>query len=186
MSDLHPDTPWLTDANALDVEYFYNYSGDKTPSNIVMRFADQNNGAIGETQMLSLVAVLWARFNTKWSKLYETMSATYNPIENYSMTEETTTAQDILTSQTGNSDGSIFGFNSNIAAPSAKSEAGNETHTTAEADKNIITHTRSGNIGVTTSQQMQQSSIDLWNGWNLFEQIFTDVDKVLTLPIYNY
>ena len=43
--------------------------------------------------------------------------------------------------------------------------------------------TRSGNIGVTTSQQMIQSERDLWQ-WNFFESVFTDLDYVLTLQIY--
>lgn len=42
---------------------------------------------------------------------------------------------------------------------------------------------RSGNIGVTTSQEMIQSERDLWV-WNFLEMVFNDVDKVLTLPIY--
>ena len=42
---------------------------------------------------------------------------------------------------------------------------------------------RSGNIGVTTSQQMIQSERDLWM-WNFFESVFTDLDYVLTLQIY--
>lgn len=43
--------------------------------------------------------------------------------------------------------------------------------------------TRSGNIGVTTSQQMIQSERDLWL-WRFFDQVFSDLDAVLTLPIY--
>ena len=46
------------------------------------------------------------------------------------------------------------------------------------------TLTRSGNIGVTTSQQMIESERNLWM-WNFYEQIFKDVDSVLTLKIYN-
>ena len=43
---------------------------------------------------------------------------------------------------------------------------------------------RSGNIGVTTSQQMIQSEIDLWQ-WNFIQTIYKDVDSVLTCPKYN-
>lgn len=44
--------------------------------------------------------------------------------------------------------------------------------------------TRSGNIGVTTSQQMIESERQLWL-WNFFYKVvFPDVDKVLTLAIY--
>lgn len=44
--------------------------------------------------------------------------------------------------------------------------------------------TRSGNIGVTTSQQMLQSEIDLWK-WNFYtEFLFPCANRILTLPIY--
>lgn len=44
--------------------------------------------------------------------------------------------------------------------------------------------TRSGNIGVTTSQQMIESERALWV-WNFFRDVvFPDVDRVLTLQIY--
>lgn len=45
------------------------------------------------------------------------------------------------------------------------------------------TLTRSGNIGVTTSQQMLESERELWV-WKFFDQVFRDVDEILTLPIY--
>lgn len=57
--------------------------------------------------------------------------------------------------------------------------AGNEQITV----QNERVLTRSGNIGVTTSQQMIQSERDLWQ-WNFFESVFTDLDYVLTLQIY--
>ena len=45
------------------------------------------------------------------------------------------------------------------------------------------TLTRSGNIGVTTSQQMIQSSIELWQ-WNFFDTVFRDIDSILTIQTY--
>ena len=46
------------------------------------------------------------------------------------------------------------------------------------------TLTRLGNIGVTTSQQMLQSEIDLWQ-WNYFKSvIFPNIDGVLTIALY--
>ena len=46
------------------------------------------------------------------------------------------------------------------------------------------TLTRLGNIGVTTSQQMLQSEIDLWQ-WNFFNSVvFPNIDGVLTIALY--
>ena len=44
--------------------------------------------------------------------------------------------------------------------------------------------TTSGNIGVTTNQQMLESEMELRFKWNFFESIFKDVDNILTVNIY--
>lgn len=55
---------------------------------------------------------------------------------------------------------------------------------TNDSGTNAHTLTRSGNIGITTSQQMIESERQLWL-WNFFRDIvFPDVDKTLTLGIY--
>lgn len=63
------------------------------------------------------------------------------------------------------------------------------TRTNANTGRDTETHnytlTRSGNIGVTTSQMMIQSERDL-DMWNFFYSVvFPSVDKVLTLMIFN-
>ena len=60
--------------------------------------------------------------------------------------------------------------------------------TNAESGTNTTTRnyrlTRSGNIGVTTSQQMIEQERNVWI-WNFFREIvFPAVDRVLTIPIY--
>lgn len=63
------------------------------------------------------------------------------------------------------------------------------TQTSAESGQNTETRnyrlTRSGNIGVTTSQQMIESERNLWLLWDFFHRIvFPDVDRVITINIY--
>lgn len=48
---------------------------------------------------------------------------------------------------------------------------------------NMRALTRSGNIGVTTSQQMLQSEIEL-RKWLYYQSVFNDIDDILTLSIY--
>lgn len=43
--------------------------------------------------------------------------------------------------------------------------------------------TRSGNIGVTTSQQMAESSLKLWQ-WKFWLQVFDDIDSFLCCSVY--
>ena len=55
------------------------------------------------------------------------------------------------------------------------------THT--ENGSQDRTLTRHGNIGVTTSQQMLNSEIELWQ-WDFFNGVFKDIDKILTIQTY--
>ena len=58
-----------------------------------------------------------------------------------------------------------------------------QTGYTEETETGTRQLTRSGNIGVTTSQQMIESEIALWQ-WNFIESVYKDVDTVLTVPKY--
>lgn len=58
-----------------------------------------------------------------------------------------------------------------------------QTHTESFRDSRTHKLTRTGNIGVTTSQQMIQSERNLWD-WKYWDMIFDDIDEVLTLAIY--
>lgn len=59
-----------------------------------------------------------------------------------------------------------------------RSVDGSDSETETETIK------RTGNIGVTSSQQLIEEERQLWM-WNYFEQVFSDVDKVLTIPFYD-
>ena len=97
----------------------------------------------------------------------------------------------------------VYGFNSTDPKPESKStnvhtwsdggsntgtvrNAGSEGDSGTKRDAGTTTKesTISGNIGVTTSQQMAQSEIDLWQ-WHYFETIFNDIDRELTCNMYN-
>ncbi len=64
-------------------------------------------------------------------------------------------------------------------------ETVDESETGNEKTNETTTHklTRSGNIGVTTSQQMIQSERDLWI-WNFVDTVCRDLDSVLTCNIW--
>ena len=97
----------------------------------------------------------------------------------------------------------VHGFNSTNPVPTdsrSQGTSGNDivTYNTSETDtgtrtgvdsgedtqtRNYELH-RSGNIGVTTTQQLLQSERDLWV-WNFFiDVVFPDVDRVLTIQTY--
>ena len=270
------NVPWKNEniSDALDLMYHGGKSADKLISPIVNTLLGGSDDPLSAADKTTLARVIFTINNQRWSKEYATLSLEYNPIENYSMTEEmqddnttitygktletevenerthadtdttthntsdarTANLTDTLTKDTAETrtpdltqqnDSAVYGFNSSQAVPSGQvtnettgtettTQEGTETtahtgtdtliktgtdataHTGTITDEQTInetqggsdTHehsytlTRSGNIGVTTSQQMLQSERDLWL-WSFFDHVvFPDVDKVLTLPIY--
>lgn len=250
--------PWAADvpSQSLDIEYFLNRSGEKYCSPLVSKLC---NGETLTTANIDIICnVLVSLYGVNWTKQYATLSAEYNPIENYNMTENMTNditeiehghvvtrvldttdertpnvteerTDDLTHGKTGTetttpdltttTDNGITGFNSatdvhtgetqttntgtnEIEYNTADTDSGTVTTTTTGTDTttqsgsitdtntgtDTHTHnyelTRSGNIGVTTSQQMIQSEHDLWR-WNFFNDVvFPDIDRVLTLMIY--
>lgn len=94
------------------------------------------------------------------------MNYSYNPIENYAMVEK---GKDI-----GTSNGDLINRNYSNANNESKNINGSSSDASNSSDHYL---TRSGNIGVTTSQQMIQSERDLISNINLklihiFEPLF--------------
>lgn len=194
----YPAVPWSGDGIApfLDAEYYGNISGDKLISPLLEKMVE---GDVMTYPEKTLVAVtILSLCNTNWNKEWATLSAQYNPIENYSMTEEMTddetvseygkvhTREDNLKDE---SKTAVYGFNSTGPIDTGAGET-SRTGVVTDRDSGEDTHTRnytltrSGNIGVTTSQQMLQSERDLWK-WNFFRDVvFPDLDRILTLQIY--
>lgn len=239
--------PWKNEdiALSLDIEYHGNRSGGKIVSPLVRYISNYNepNGVpLSDSEKATLCNSILSVYGANWSKQWETMQLAYNPIENYSMTEQmsndetvnqygkTRTRTDNLThtktgtetgkpnlteTQTPNltnvSENTVHGFNSTAGVPSgsqSQTATGTNTNTrtgtdaveynTTDSDTGTQTDndggqdtqtrnyklTRSGNIGVTTSQQMIESERTLWV-WNFFRDVvFPDLDRVLTLRIY--
>ena len=192
------DVPWKDEEieNILDVEYFGNISGDKFISPLIAKLL--SGPTLSAADLTLLASVIMAMNGVNWAKEYATLSAEYNPLENYSMTEQL--RDDVTTDDFGHTvtrtnnlaDGTssaVYGFNSATAVNSG-SVSGTNTGTVSDVNGGEDTRTReydltrSGNIGVTTSQQMLQSERDLWR-WNFFYNVvFPDVDKILTLRVY--
>lgn len=161
-------TPWAeeTDGKVLDLEYFGNRSGSKIVAPLLEKMLTE--AGLSDEAKQNIVDLIWIRFGRNWTKLWETLTVEYNPIENYRMTEKGKIDHD------GDQNNGVYGFNSTSAVPSG---TGHDEY----IDNTELT--RSGNIGVTTSQQMIQSERDLWV-WKFFEQVFQDVDTVLSIDVY--
>lgn len=114
--------------------------------------------------IMKLAITTWSIANQyTWQKLYDTMVVEYNPIWNV----DATVNIDRNTSGSGNATDAVKGFNSNTWAESDK------TDTTSEAEEDVIER-RTGNIGVTTTQQMleQERKIAEFNMISYIAQSF--------------
>ena len=176
------DVPWKNDdiSTELDLEYHGNISGDKIVSPLVRRVCAETELTSEEKTILA--STIYAIYHTNWAKQWETMLFEYNPIENYHMVENMSDDETVKEyDHTINADSSTYGFNSSNPVP-----VGEDSNSTTGTDTETRNYelTRSGNIGITTSQQMISSERSLWV-WNFFENVvFPDVNRVLTIPIY--
>lgn len=120
---------------------------------------------------------------------------------------DTHTYNNVKDTQSGNveNENAVKGYNSSTYAPSSKStntynnvennKTGNETdgynssitHGGTQTNETDLTKThtfrRAGNIGITTSQQMQQSSLELWK-YDFYKQVYEMVANLLTISYY--
>lgn len=177
-----------SDLELLDFD-FYEERKTKIITTLLESFYDEN----AMTGLPSLVAL---RFGANWKEVYDAYFLTdYKPLENYAMKEERvpdleekidTDANSKTESKTSTS---VYGFNSEEASPA--SDADNTTEglkvnnfgSSTKTNKGKETLTRSGNIGVTTSQQMLQSEIQL-REFDYWKMVFDELDKLLCRGIY--
>lgn len=197
---------WLPNiALQLDNAYYLEHSGDKKVSPYVERLLKlKDDGKI--VDVLSIIAKnIINKYEDKWTRIHSAyIESDYEPLENYSM--EQTETPNITKNRTENrstkveqttdvieSNVGIYGFNSTNAVPTSKADGQTKVTTEGDSDKNFVNDvetetgtrglTRHGNIGVTTSQQMLQSEIDL-RKFNFTEMLFMDIDDVMCLSIY--
>lgn len=154
-----------------------------------------------ETFFQQAIKVFNARSADNIKKIYEAYTTEYEPLENYSMTEDTDytplAKQTVKSSNKSKTDTTtdvgVFGFNSTVSVPSSTTDSGTtqlkadnemETVTSYDGSKDNTHHTRSGNIGVTTSQQMLDSEIKL-RKLEILELIFQGLDEVICQSVYD-
>lgn len=129
--------------------------------------------------------------------------------DDFALNETVTTDTDVTVSSDNEAENSVYGFQNAVGVPANSGIGNTTTRTTGDSEHNIVSRTtgqtgdttetldytdtetgtrtleRSGNIGVTTSQQMAQSEIELWK-WNFYDDVMRDIDSILTLAVYNY
>lgn len=141
-------------------------------------------------EMFLLSKTIYELFNEKWKRLYLALiDAEYNPIENYSSTEnesynnkQTTSYEGYNTSVVENQ---VNAFNSSSWRDSEKSSTTDTpgVTTTIEGDdehnnRELLRH---GNIGVMSNQNMIEQEIVLRDKKQFIEFILQDIDEYILL-----
>lgn len=128
----------------------------------------------------------------------ETVASENSASTSGSSTSSSTLNRDGSDSSVSTAENSIYGFNS-VTGTKADSNQSSATVThdttdttsenasnssTASGSENITRNTRRfGNLGVTTSQQMASSELEL-RKFNFYESVMEDIDTILTIGVY--
>lgn len=190
-----PIFPWLTKdfAIALDKNYYLSHSGQKWISHTFQTIRDyfksQDETTYEQMARNQLGDMIISKFANSWNRIYSALVETqYKPLENYDMeqteTPDITHKKNIKQSITTSND--VYGFNSVSKVPQSESNISgdkldNEEESTETGTRGL---TRHGNIGVTTSQQMLISELDLRTQNHFMNIIMDDVDSILCLLTY--
>lgn len=212
LEDLGVELPWQdsVESTTLDIEYFGNRSGAKFSAPVVMNLLGETQELLDSDREI-LAKIIVAKFGEPWKHLWDTNVIAYNPIHNYNMTDRREMAKgeseakavsdnsvDTTTHGRGNEvQENVAGLNNTnnkgkLADVSISQETGttevsgerNSKDDTVRASNEVETTARSGNIGVTTTQAMLTAEREVWM-WNFFDQVYKDVDSVLSLPFYD-
>lgn len=158
---------------------------------------DNNTNIVNQTNLY--ISLYGKSHKYEYDKLVDTLSLEYNPIENYSMTEKgtdtrtpniTQTNKGVNTNTVGvdtsittgkttfdKSDSFINDTKTTNTGTNTDTQDINTTVTTAGNEKTVHEFTRSGNIGVTTSQQMIESErqLAMFSVVDLFVKAIADI-----------
>lgn len=199
------DIPFLLDNNykVLDEDYYFSHSGEKSTSITYNKFYElfsSDNEIVRKQKTIQKIArMIINRYLDNWLKIYDAYFNTeYKPLDNYSMVEsenytgKDATNTDLQTTNNGTSDNNAYGFNTTAVdgVKYGKTINDNTQDLKGNKDNNFTDKTfnreltRSGNIGVTTSQQMLESELNL-RKYDFYQQVFKDVDKILCSYIYD-
>lgn len=204
---LDNDCPaWLTAGkDELDQAYVYHHATAKEISRYaeILLEGDPSHPTGREDvynwtddSLQALMKIFWTHYGDNIERIRTVLTAQYAPLDNYNMTETRTpnlteTTQTKSNVRTSGSN-KVYGFNSSTAVPATESQADTVTQGADSANQSTRTNTgtekleRSGNIGVTTSQQMLLSELDLRAQHEFEEYLFTFLDQIMTCGAYTH
>lgn len=170
-----------------DIEYLLNISGEKIVSPLLENLS---NKTIDEINNI-LSNVLFNKYGEDWKKQLNALREQYKPLENYNRIfikeqdedQQTTT----IDNSASTSENEKMAFDSEVYSKDTKITTkgnGGEVKSNTKIKVNTYKETTTGNIGVTTNQQMLESELKLRDKYKFLNIVFKDVDEVLTIGYY--
>lgn len=198
--------PWSDEINDLiNRQYIYKY-GDRYISTLLNYYSIDD---ITVNTFKDLAQHIYYRYGYQWNKLYKYFETEYNVVDNFDKYSEITTTDNGTNTSTlktksteqGTNTGSastnndVYAFNSSTVSPLNES-AGHTTSnnniegstdtsgTNTTQNTNKITEHTHGNIGISTAADIMSKDKEFWINFDFFEQVFKDINIILTLNIY--
>ena len=202
----------IEDKNSLWVNYLYNHSGNKEESCLLSNyvFVNDNSLDILNNIIKNIYLDKWNKLYNVLNSEYNPIE-NYNRVENTTInntgnetTNENINNTEVLTgghtnNNTNENTHKVSAFNDEnfsndsndvnnstdefIYNNETKTNTGTNTSSKNNTGTNETHSTISGNIGVTTTQQMIVSEIEL-RKYNLVNEFYSDLDNLLTIGIY--
>lgn len=200
------------DKNSLWINYLYNHSGNKEESCLLSNYVFVNNNSLDILNNIikNIYLDKWNKLYNVLNSEYNPIE-NYNRVENTTInntgnetTNENINNSEVLTgghtnNNTNENTHKVSAFNDEtfsndsndvnnstdnfIYNNETKTNTGTNTSSKNNTGTNETHSTISGNIGVTTTQQMIVSEIEL-RKYNIVNEFYSDLDNLLTIGIY--
>lgn len=139
-----------------------------------------------EPDTMKFLIGLWSsRMLPVWERVYNAITAEYNPLENYNRTEtwsQTDTGQSSATNGSTTTN-KTAGFNDSSLATSGQTE--DSSHGSGNSKLSSVRRSNvAGNIGVTTSQQMLNQELDIAPRTDIYKYISESFKQRFCIMVY--
>lgn len=168
------DTGFITEGNAKALSLGYlTRSGNREISATLDNIL---GWGIDKTEAWDLALV---RFSERWKRINASLLASYDPLENYSMSEKENIGSDV--SATSSVKNGVYGFNSDEVSPSSQSDTSSTSIGAKESNERNTT--RTGRTGSKTPQEMIEDEIDVRKNM-MTDLVYADLDSLFVSPYW--
>lgn len=186
----------ITDFIPDEVEAFFSKSGIEITRELNLLYGDlyinrlaPANKQEAESYLNSVTSTVFSMYYDKYREMLDLNKIDYNPLDNYDMRENGTNSSEhtVTTSTTSEENASHSDTSYDTIDPKLSStDTDANTTTGSNTGEYVTTHTlsRHGNIGVTTTQKMYESELNLIPKKQTFLEFYKDWKNLVLMCIY--